>query len=209
MGQISESSLAVQKAVDELSTSSQKIQEIVALITGIAGQTNLLALNAAIEAARAGEQGRGFAVVADEVRKLAEQSEEAAKQIASMIRGNVTSIDGAVQAVGKTSENVLAGMKVMEEAGKAFAKIASHIEGVSTEVTEMTGAIGEVATASSNVEKSVKQIELISRDTAAQTQTVSAATEEQSASAQEIASASQTLAQLAQELQGNIQRFRV
>ena len=209
MGQINESSQAVQKAVDELSTSSQKIQEIVALITGIAGQTNLLALNAAIEAARAGEQGRGFAVVADEVRKLAEQSEEAAKQIASMIRGNVASIEGAVRAMDKTSENVTTGMKVMEEAGQAFAKIASHIEDVSMEVKEMTGSITEVAKASGNVEMSAKQIEQISRDTSAHTQTVSAATQEQSASAQEIASASQTLAHLAQELQQNIQRFRV
>ena len=209
MAEIDESSKAVQTAVDELSESSQKIQEIVALITGIAGQTNLLALNAAIEAARAGEQGRGFAVVADEVRKLAEQSEEAAKQIAAMIQGNVSSIDGAVRAMGKTSENVQAGIKVMEEAGLAFARIAGHIEKVSQEIGAMNGSINEVVSASGNVDRSAKQIEQISRDTSSQTQNVSAATEEQSASAEEIASASHTLAQLAQELQNNIQRFKV
>ena len=87
MKDISDSSRSVSIAVGELSTSSKKIVEIVSLISGIAGQTNLLALNAAIEAARAGEQGRGCAVVAEEVRKLAEQSEQAAQQTFVKING--------------------------------------------------------------------------------------------------------------------------
>lgn len=209
MNQINESAKTVQKAVDDLSTSSQKIQEIVVLITGIAGQTNLLALNAAIEAARAGEHGRGFAVVADEVRKLAEQSEAAAQQIAAMIRSNVTNIDGAVNAMGETGQNVMAGMKVMEEAGRSFATIAGLVGKVSIEVEAMSGSIVEVAGASESVGNSAKLIENISRETSAQTETVSAATEEQSASAQEISSASQTLAHLAQELQETTRKFRV
>ena len=209
MDQIDHSAQAVQKAVDELSTSSMKIQEIVALITGIAGQTNLLALNAAIEAARAGEQGRGFAVVADEVRKLAEQSGEAAQQIAAMIRGNVSSIDGAVSAMQATGQNVQTGMQVMREAGQSFATIAELIETVNSEVEAMSSSIVEVTSASQNVEKAVQEIEHISRDTSGQIQSVSAATEEQSASAQEIASTSHTLADLAQELQENTRKFRV
>ena len=209
MDQIDHSAQAVQKAVDELSTSSMKIQEIVALITGIAGQTNLLALNAAIEAARAGEQGRGFAVVADEVRKLAEQSGAAARQIAAMIQGNVASIDGAVSAMQATGQNVQTGMQVMQEAGQSFAKIAELIENVNSEVEAMSSAIVEVTAASQSVEKAVQEIEQISKDTTGQIQSVSAATEEQSASAQEIASTSHTLAALAQELQENTRKFRV
>jgi len=209
MDQIDHSSQAVQKAVDELSTSSMKIQEIVALITGIAGQTNLLALNAAIEAARAGEQGRGFAVVADEVRKLAEQSGEASQQIAAMIRGNVASIDGAVSAMQATGQNVQIGMQVMQEAGQSFATIAKLIEDVNAEVETMSSSLVEVTLASQSVEKAVQEIEQISRDTAGQIQSVSAATQEQSASAEEIASTSHTLADLAQVLQENTRKFCV
>ena len=209
MSAISGSTASVQAAVTELAGSSAKIVDIVNIITGIASQTNLLALNAAIEAARAGEQGRGFAVVADEVRKLAEQSETAAGQIAELIRGNVGNIDMAVRAMDEGSKNVSVGIQVMDEAGAAFASIDKLIGQVTQEIRAMASAIDAVAEGSEQVAHSAKEIETIAKGTAAQTESVSAATEEQTASAQEIASASQTLAQLAQGLQSLVGKFRL
>ena len=209
MNAISTSSASVAKAVNELASSSKQIVEIVGLISGIAGQTNLLALNAAIEAARAGEQGRGFAVVAEEVRKLAEQSEEAAKQITQLISRNVKDIDDAVKAMALGEENVQSGTRLMQDAGQSFNTIAGLIDQVSVHVGEMNDSISDVAKLSQLIVQSSNEIESISKDSALQTQNVSAATEEQSASMQEIASASQTLAKLAQELQTLVSRFRV
>lgn len=209
MSAISSSTASVQTAVNELASSSAKIVDIVNIITGIASQTNLLALNAAIEAARAGEQGRGFAVVADEVRKLAEQSETAAGQIAELIRHNVGNIELAVKAMNEGSENVSVGMQVMDEAGTSFATIDALIKQVTQEVRQMAKAIDKVAVSSDQVSSSAKDIEEIARTAAEQTESVSAATEEQTASAQEIASASQTLSQLAQELQELVSKFRL
>jgi methyl-accepting chemotaxis protein len=209
MKDISDSSKSVSIAVGELSTSSKKIVEIVGLISGIAGQTNLLALNAAIEAARAGEQGRGFAVVAEEVRKLAEQSETAAQQIAELIGQNVKDIEGAVRAMQVGESKVGEGTKVMQEAGSAFDEIAQLIENVKLQVDGMNRSVEDVAKLSERIVSSTREIEKISQETALQTQNVSAATEEQSASMQEIASASHTLSKLAQDLQVGVQRFRV
>ncbi len=209
MKDISDSSRSVSQAVGELSISSKKIVEIVSLISGIAGQTNLLALNAAIEAARAGEQGRGFAVVAEEVRKLAEQSEEAAQQIAELIGQNVKDIEGAVRAMQVGESKVGEGTRVMKDAGAAFDEIAQLIETVKQQVDGMNRSVEAVARLSESIVRSTREIEGISKEAAMQTQTVSAATQQQSASMQEIASASNTLSKLAQDLQVGIQKFRV
>ena len=209
MNQISVSSHSVAVSVDQLSASSQKIQEIVSLITGIAGQTNLLALNAAIEAARAGEQGRGFAVVAEEVRKLAEQSEAAARQISDLIQSNVQNIQGAATAMAEGTANVEAGNQVMKEVGEAFQSIAARVGQVTNESKSMSQAVAEAATLSAQVAVAAEQMEKVVKNSALQTESVSAATEEQSASAEEIAAASRTLAQLAEELQQAVSDFRV
>lgn len=209
MKQISVSSSGVQNAVDNVAASFSQIVEMVSTITSIASQTNLLALNAAIEAARAGEQGRGFAVVADEVRKLAEQSEEAARQIGELVRGNEENITSAVRAMAAGVENVQIGSQVMDEAGQSFTQIAALVDQVTNQIKSMAGSIDDVARGSQSVAASVNEIARISKDTAAQTQTVSAATEEQSASAEEIASASNTLVQLAQDLDNQVHKFRL
>lgn len=112
MKSIGEGTMQVKSAVDSLAQSGRSIGETVGIISQIAGQTNLLALNAAIEAARAGEQGRGFAVVAEEVRKLAEQSEMATKQIALMIKENQVQIDFAVQVMETGNKEVVNGIGV-------------------------------------------------------------------------------------------------
>ena len=209
MGNIGDGSKAVNDAVEKLAESSRHIGEIVNVISGIAGQTNLLALNAAIEAARAGEQGRGFAVVAEEVRKLAEQSESATKEITKLIAQNHMDIQKAVQAMEVSSSSVKVGIDVVNAAGVTFREISQLTDEVSTQIAGISSAIGEIAKGSERIVVSVRDIETVSKDSAGQSQSVSAAAEEMTASMTEISSSSQSLAKMAQELQAAVDRFRV
>ena len=195
--------------VTELGERSKEIGQIVDTITGIAGQTNLLALNAAIEAARAGEQGRGFAVVAEEVRKLAEQSAVAAKQIAAMIGEIQQDTVRAVAAMEDGTREVKTGTAVVNNAGESFAQIAALVEKVSTQVGQIAVAIEKMAGNSSHVVAAMREIDQVSKHTAAETQTISAATEEQSASMEEMAASSQRLAQMAISLENAVKQFQI
>lgn len=195
--------------VEKLGERSKEIGQIVDTISGIAGQTNLLALNAAIEAARAGEQGKGFAVVAEEVRKLAEQSQEAAKQIADLIGGIQAETETAVSAMQDGTKEVRKGSEVVNTAGKDFAAIATLVKEVSKEVQDISAAIQQMASGSQQIVDSVKSIDNISKNTAEHAQTVSAAAEEQSASMEQIAASSQSLAKMAETLQSAISHFKI
>jgi methyl-accepting chemotaxis protein len=195
--------------IKKLGERSMEIGQIVDTISGIAGQTNLLALNAAIEAARAGEQGRGFAVVAEEVRKLAEQSQDAAKEIAKLIGQIQEETGNAVDTMHMGTEEVKTGTSVVNTAGKAFSEIVVLINQVSTQTQEISTTVHQMVSGSQTVVASVKEIDGISRNTADQTQNISAATEEQSASMEEIASSSRALAKLAENLQCAINTFKV
>jgi methyl-accepting chemotaxis protein len=209
MIQIEETVNTSAKAVAELGERSKEIGQIVATISGIAGQTNLLALNAAIEAARAGEQGRGFAVVAEEVRKLAEQSQEATKQIASLISEIQGGTDKAVLAMDDGTREVKLGAEVVNAAGLAFQEIVVLVNQVSEQVKGISLTIDQMAVGSQQIVGSVNRIDNLSKKTTAEAQMVSAATEEQSASMEEIASSSQSLANLAMDLQEAVSKFRV
>ena len=209
MGDIGDGSKAVNNAVVKLADSSHHIGEIVNVISGIAGQTNLLALNAAIEAARAGEQGRGFAVVAEEVRKLAEQSESSAKEIAELIKQNTTDIQKAVQAMEESSTSVAVGIDVVNAAGATFKEISQLTDEVSTQIAGVSSAIGEIAKGSEQIVLSVRDIESVSKESAGQSQNVSAAAEELTASMTEISTSSQNLSKMAQELQVAVDKFKM
>ncbi|WP_346352980.1 methyl-accepting chemotaxis protein [Azotosporobacter soli] len=209
MGTIEKTVTTSAQAVAQLGERSQMIGQIVETISGIAGQTNLLALNAAIEAARAGEQGRGFAVVAEEVRKLAEQSQEAAKQIAALIIEVQSETEKAVVAMNNGTREVKIGSEVVHTAGQAFGEIIGFVERVSGQVKGISAAMQQMASESELIVDSVHDIDTISKAAAGHTQTVSAATEEQAASMQEIASASQALVKMAEELQGAVKRFKL
>lgn len=197
------------QAVEKLGARSSEIGQIIDTISGIAGQTNLLALNAAIEAARAGENGKGFAVVAEEVRKLAEQSKEAADQISRMIRDIQMETEKAVAAMNQGSHEVKRGAQVVEDAGQNFKDISRLVNDVSSQSMEITTAIEEMTTGSQQIASAVKEIETSGKQAAGKTQTVSAATEEHSASIEEILAASQELAATARTLHDAITFFKV
>lgn len=209
MAQIEDTVNTSAQVVSKLGERSKEIGQIVDTIAGIASQTNLLALNAAIEAARAGEQGRGFAVVAEEVRKLAEQSQDAAKKIAELIGVIRADTDKAVLAMNDGTREVKTGAEVVNAAGVAFKEIADLVTQVSGQVREISSSTQQMAAGSQQIVVSAQKIDTLSKNSASEAESVSAATQEQLASMEEIASSSQALAKLAQDLQSEVARFRV
>ncbi|MCT4605554.1 MAG: methyl-accepting chemotaxis protein [Marinisporobacter sp.] len=208
MNHIGKSTNEVRTSLVGITDSSQKINDIIYVIQGISEQTNLLALNAAIEAARAGEVGKGFAVVAEEVRKLAEETQNATEQIKQLLDKNQeniyrtnTTMNGAVKEVEK-------GTEIVTETEKAFKNIMDLIEKVNKQIAIIVKSIDHVSNKSQNVVASTNKIEETSKAVSEQIQNVSAATQEQTASMEELASSSESLSQLAQELQETITKFK-
>ena len=195
--------------IEELGNNSKEIGTIIATISEIADQTNLLALNAAIEAARAGEHGRGFAVVADEVRKLAEQSQQAAGEISERISKIQSSTDEAVSAMHSGLQEVIEGTKTVQSAGTSFQGIVGMVEKVASNSSSMQEAVAKLNGSIQEINSAITQIDEKSRAVSEAAQSVSAATEEETASMHEIASASRKLAEQAQELQNAIAVFKI
>jgi methyl-accepting chemotaxis protein len=157
-------------SVEKLGRSSQEVGAIVAVIKEIADQTNLLALNAAIEAARAGEQGRGFAVVADEVRKLAEKTTQATSEISQMIQNIQSETRQAIDAIGHGMSEASAGVGHAREAGAALETIAISISEVTTQVGEITSAASSQRDAADQVRASIQAIEHLNSATLSDTE---------------------------------------
>jgi len=195
--------------VGELGRRSDEIGQIVETISGIAGQTNLLALNAAIEAARAGEQGRGFAVVAEEVRKLAEQSGEAAENITKLIATIQKDTATAVESIARGNAGVKNGRQAVQETGEAFSGIEAEVERLNVNVSMSIEHISEVNSGSEEILSAVERVKKISIQSNENATSISAATQEQTATMQEVADASKTLAELANEMQGEVAQFKL
>lgn len=209
MQQIEDGAGEVQTAMKDLANEAKEIGEMVELISSIAGQTNLLALNAAIEAARAGESGRGFAVVAEEVRKLAEESNQAALLIGTLIQKNQTNMEKAIAATVSSVSGVREGCEAVDNAGETFSTIVESIVQLSNEIKGISDSIQRVSEASQSLVGSIRQIDEVSKKSAAETQNISAVTEEQSASMEEISASSQSLTDLANKLQAEVGKFRI
>jgi methyl-accepting chemotaxis protein len=223
--------------VAEMGRRSNEIGAIVETIDDIASQTNLLALNAAIEAARAGEHGKGFAVVADEVRKLAERSSTATKEIGNLIRGIQQTISEAVSAMDEGAKEVENGVmrtnqseqalssimqaaetvkqQIEQIAGAAQAisnssnELVSAMDSVSAVVEENTAATEEMSASSSEVNEAVEAIASVSEENSAAVEEVSASTEEMSAQVEEVTASAQYLSEMAKSLMKVVEQFRI
>jgi methyl-accepting chemotaxis protein len=204
---VREGSEEATKVIRGLGAKSDAIGGIVDAITGIAEQTNLLALNAAIEAARAGEQGRGFAVVAEEVRKLAEESQAAARSIADLIREIQDETGRAVDVVEAASRRTEEGVATVEQAREGFRAIDAAVSDMVARVEQIAGAVGEIATNADAVRAEIAEVSAVAEHASAASEQVSASTEETSASTQEIAASAQDLADTAAQLERLAERF--
>ena len=207
MNTIETAVIQASSVVTKLGERSQEIRGIVDAIAGIAGQTNLLALNAAIEAARAGEQGRGFAVVAEEVRKLAEQSQESAQNVADLINEIQKDTNLAVVSMSEGTREVKMGTEAVASAGSAFMDIAASVKAVASEVTQISSASQQMTNNSEKMVQSVERINQVSAEAVKQTKNVSGSVEKQSEAMAEIAASSQDLTSMADTLTKHVDQF--
>ena len=209
MNSIQQSVNNTSDVINKLNDHSKSIEQITDVIKGISEQTNLLALNAAIEAARAGEQGKGFAVVADEVRNLAEQSGTAAGQVQSLINGIQKEINNVTLVMNKGVNEVESGTKVVNESNKYFELISNEIKNISVNIQDVNSSIENMTNDSSEIFNNLNALGEFSEKVSSDTQNMSAESEEQVASIEEITATSQNLNELALNLEILTSKFKI
>jgi methyl-accepting chemotaxis protein len=195
--------------VDSLDSEVERIGDIVDLITSIAEQTNTLALNASIEAARAGDAGEGFGVVADEIKGLAEETDDATDEIASLIENVQESTDDAVSDMQTMRDRIDSGSEVIGKSIDALEDISGHVEEANQGVQEINAATEDQAASTEQVATKVDEVTELSEENAAEAGNVSAAAEEQAASLTEVSEGVQTLSEQADELREMLDAFEV
>lgn len=195
--------------VQNLGERTKEIGTIIGAITGISEQTNLLALNAAIEAARAGEHGKGFAVVADEVRKLAEQSKESANQIVEVLKEIQDETEEGIGSMVRVTHEVASGETVINQAGESFKKIVESVQSVAEQIQEVSAASEEISASSEEVTAAVEEMSNLAKQVSDATAAMREDTEQQLASMQEVSSAAGILSKLAQDLRENVKIFKI
>jgi methyl-accepting chemotaxis protein len=199
----------VHNIIEEVNAATGNAESITKLITQISEQTNLLALNASIEAARAGEAGRGFAVVADEIRKLAENTGNATKDINEIISNIQIKAVSAVGIMNEVDQMAQSNDKAINNTGDAFKKIEQKLEKLVSKIMEVRQVSGDISDNKEIIIDAIQNISAITEETSASTQEVSSSAEEQLASIQEIMSLTKTSNELAIELQENVEKFKV
>lgn len=197
------------KDINGFGERAEQIVEFANVISEIATQTNLLALNAAIEAARAGEYGRGFSVVASEIKKLAEQSNQSAGRISTLISAIQSDTQTTASTMKFVTQDVQEGITIVNAAGDFFAHILQSVHNVAEQIQQVSAATGSMSQSSGNVSESMLSAKQISEDSTESVQNVLVITEEQMASMQEIASSSAMLTRMAEELQETISKFKL
>jgi methyl-accepting chemotaxis protein len=208
MDKIDSSTALSSEAVLKLGQRSEQMIEIVEVITNVADQTNLLALNAAIEAARAGEVGSGFAVVAEEVRKLAESSARSAMEIRKLIKETTGETETAVKSMEATAKEVTSGKEIIVKAGASLEEIVQGAQNVAIMLEQISAATQQMSEGSKQVSKAVEDVATIAEQASASTQQASASTQQMVATVQEMASSAQSLAQMGIDLNKLVAEFK-
>ncbi len=209
MNAIDHSVKEAEKVVMGLEIKSKDITNILRVINGIADQTNLLALNAAIEAARAGENGRGFSVVAEEVRKLAVQSADSAKEIESLISEIVKEIHTSLNVLQSVNKEVETGLVITGETKQSFKHISHMTNQIASELQNMNATVEELSAGAQEISAASNDITAISKKSSDGIQDIASSAEQQLASMEEISSSAQTLERMSEELRDLTKRFKV
>ncbi|MGG0655493.1 methyl-accepting chemotaxis protein [Rummeliibacillus pycnus] len=208
MNSIHESVLESNAMIESLNVRSKEVNSILDVITGIADQTNLLALNAAIEAARAGEHGKGFAVVADEVRKLAEQSQQSAIEIHEIVEKIQKDTKSSVQIMARVTDDVQTGVKVSTEAIEKFNQILQSTKEMTPQMEDVSAIAQQMSASIQEISATAHELSGIAEANAATSEEVAASTQEQLASMEEISSSAQSLSSMAENLKQLISKFK-